>query len=218
MKKECEIVQDLLFGYQDGTLHTASKELVENHIETCEECKSVYNDMKKDESKNKDEQHQEIEYLKKVKKKMSKKNKLLIIIGVILTIVILLNIGIVVYYYKEAGKIEIYLEDNITQEQIENIKSSISNIDEKAKIEYYSKEDSLNQMKEKFSDNQNLLSGYGGENNPLPAFLVVDTTIENAKKMESTLSLPEIKKICGTFDSNPYLFILSEVMINLQNN
>ena len=218
MKKECEIVQDLLFGYQDGTLHTASKELVEKHIETCEECKSVYNDMKKDESKNKDEQHQEIEYLKKVKKKMSKKNKLLIIIGIILAIVILLNIGIFVYYYKEAGKIEIYLEDNITQEQIENIKTSISNIDEKAKIEYYSKEDSLNQMKEKFSDNQNLLSGYRGENNPLPAFFVVDTTIENAKKMESTLSLPEIKKICGTFDSNPYLFILSEVMINLQNN
>ena len=32
MKKECEIVQDLLFGYQDGTLHKASEELVEKHF------------------------------------------------------------------------------------------------------------------------------------------------------------------------------------------
>ena len=32
MKKECEIVQDLIFGYCDGTLNPASKELVEKHL------------------------------------------------------------------------------------------------------------------------------------------------------------------------------------------
>ena len=33
MKKECEIVQDLLFGYNDETLRKSSKELVEKHFE-----------------------------------------------------------------------------------------------------------------------------------------------------------------------------------------
>ncbi len=213
MKKECEIVQDLLFGYKDETLHMASKELVENHLKTCEECKKIFNNMQKDELDN-NKQEGEIDYLKKVKNKISKKNKLIIIIGIILTIIILLNIGIFIYYYKEAGKVEIYLDDNITQEQIDNIKNSISNIDEKAKIEYYSKEDSLNQMKEKFKDNQNLLSGYESENNPLPAFLAVDTTVENARKIETAISLPGVKKIQNILDINPYLFIFSKVVIN----
>ena len=34
MKKECEIVQDLLFGYNDETLRKSSKELVEKHLVT----------------------------------------------------------------------------------------------------------------------------------------------------------------------------------------
>ena len=47
MKRECEIVQDLLFGYQDGTLHEASKDLVEEHLKKCEECRRIFSEMKK---------------------------------------------------------------------------------------------------------------------------------------------------------------------------
>ena len=96
--------------------------------------------------------------------------------------IILFNIFIFIYYYHEAGKISIYLKDDITEEQMENIKTSILNIDKNAKIEYYSKNDALEKMKERFKDRENLLSGYGETNNPLPAYYVIETSLENAKK------------------------------------
>ena len=47
-KTECEIVQDLLFGYADEVLNTQSKKLVEKHLLECEECRSKFNEIKKD--------------------------------------------------------------------------------------------------------------------------------------------------------------------------
>lgn len=216
MKRECEIVQDLLFGYQDGTLHEASKDLVEEHLKKCEECRRIFSEMKKDEIEvdKKEEQEQEIDYLKKVNKKMSRKNSLLMVIGTILGIIILLNVGIFVYYYSEAGKVQIYLNDDITQEQIDNIKNSVLKIDENAKFEYYSKEDALNKLKERFGDNKELLSGYGEDNNPLNAYYVVDTNLEKAKDIENMLtSLQGIKKITGLYDTNPYIFMFSKFIM-----
>ena len=42
MDKKCEIVQDLLFGYKDNTLHNESQKLVEEHLKTCENCNLKY--------------------------------------------------------------------------------------------------------------------------------------------------------------------------------
>ena len=222
MNKECEIVQDLLFGYKDKTLHTASKELVEKHLEKCSICKKILKDLEEEENdkenQEKIEEEKEIDYLKNVNKKISKKNKLIIIIGIILLIIILLNIGIFIYYYKEARKVQIYLEDDVTQEQLDNIESSILNIDNNAKIKYYSKEDALNDIKLKFKENANLLSGYETGNNPLPAYFVVETSIENAKKLVSNIeSVEGVKKVTGNFNLNPYLLVISNIMVNTKN-
>ena len=218
MKKECEIVQDLLFGYQDETLHTASKELVEKHLKKCEECNKVFNEMKKDDVEE-NEQEKEIDYLKKVKKKMRKKNKLLTVIGIVLAIIILFNVFIFVYYYHEARKVQIYLNNDITEEQMEDIKNAITNIDKNAKIEYHPKEDALNELKERFNDNKELLSGYSGDNNPLNAYYVIDVSIENARKMEGLEeTLPGIKQITSNINYNPYEFLVSKIAIELTSN
>ena len=222
MNKECEIVQDLLFGYKDKTLHTASKELVEKHLEKCSICKKILKDLEEEENdkenQEKIEEEKEIDYLKNVNKKISKKNKLIIIIGIILLIIILLNIGIFIYYYKEARKVQIYLEDDVTQEQLDNIESSILNIDNNAKIKYYSKEDALNDIKLKFKENANLLSGYETGNNPLPAYFVVETSIENAKNLVSNMeNIDGVKKVTGNFNLNPYLLVISNIMVNTKN-
>lgn len=80
-------------------------------------------------------------------------------VGIILTIVVAFNICIFSYYYKEAGKLQMFLEDNITQEQMEEIENKVLEIDKNANIKYYTKEDSLNEMKSKI-ENKELLSGY----------------------------------------------------------
>ena len=80
-------------------------------------------------------------------------------VGIILTIVVVFNICIFSYYYKEAGKLQMFLEDNITQEQIEEIENKVLEIDKNANIKYYTKEDGLNEMKSKI-ENKELLSGY----------------------------------------------------------
>ena len=222
MSKECEIVQDLLFGYKDKTLHTASKELVERHLEKCSICKKILKDLEEEENDKKNqekiEEEKEIDYLKNVNKKISKKNKLIIIIGIILLIIILLNIGIFIYYYKEARKVQIYLEDDVTQEQLDNIESSILNIDNNAKIKYYSKEDALNDIKLKFKENANLLSGYEMRNNPLPAYYIVETSFDNAKNLVSNMeNIDGVKKVTGNFNLNPYLLVISNIMVNTKN-
>ena len=222
MSKECEIVQDLLFGYKDKTLHTASKELVERHLEKCSICKKILKDLEEEENdkenQEKIEEEKEIDYLKNVNKKISKKNKLIIIIGIILLIIILLNIGIFIYYYKEARKVQIYIEDDVTQEQLDNIETSILNIDNNAKIKYYSKEDALNDIKLKFKENANLLSGYETGNNPLPAYYIVETSIDNAKNLVSNMeNIDGVKKVTGNFNLNPYLLVISNIMVNTKS-
>lgn len=158
MDKKCEIVQDLLFGYKDNTLHNESKKLVEEHLKTCKNCNKIFQELKEEEN-NISSEKKEIDYLKKVRKKINKKNKLLIIIGIILTMIVIFNIYIFSYYYKEAGKLQVFLKDNITQEQMGEIENKILEIDKNANIKYYTKEDSLNEMKSKI-ENKELLSGY----------------------------------------------------------
>ena len=158
MDKKCEIVQDLLFGYKDNTLHNESQKLVEEHLKTCENCNKIFQELKEEEN-NISSEKKEIDYLKKVRKNINKKNKLLIMVGIILIIVVAFNICIFSYYYKEAGKLQMFLEDNITQEQMEEIENKVLEIDKNANIKYYTKEDSLNEMKSKI-ENKELLSGY----------------------------------------------------------
>ena len=53
MKNECDIVKDLIFSYNDGVLSETSKNLVENHLKSCENCSNVLKEI----------QHREILFL-----------------------------------------------------------------------------------------------------------------------------------------------------------
>lgn len=85
-KTECEIVQDLLFGYADEVLNTQSKKLVEKHLLECEECRSKFNEIKKDVENNENNQKRQIDYLKKIRRKNFIKS-VLISIGITFSIV-----------------------------------------------------------------------------------------------------------------------------------
>ena len=46
MSKQCEIVQDLLPLYVDGACSEASAEMIKEHLETCADCRAIYEQMR----------------------------------------------------------------------------------------------------------------------------------------------------------------------------
>ena len=216
MKNKCDIVQYLLFGYKDNTLKQGSKELVEEHLKMCRDCKNTWEQLHKEE-KEKEEEKVEIDYLKNVKKKIVNKNKIIIISSILLVLILGINLGIFMHYIKAAGNMDIYLNEEISTEQLEEIKQEIQNIDKEAKITYKTKQDALDEMKEKFKDSSNLLNGYEGDNNIFKPYIVVDSNIKDVKKIEEKLKNKNglIKKIRTIIDMNPYAYMVGEVMSNM---
>ena len=72
--------------------------------------------------------------------------------------------------------IQVFVKNEATQEQIEQLGENIRRIGGVSTTEFVSKEEALNQMKEKFGDKQDLLEGYEGENNIFTASYVVTLT------------------------------------------
>ncbi len=83
----CEIIQDLLPSYADGITGQETAEAVEYHLEDCENCKKIYEDMKKEYDK-KIETGEEKELLKKINKKMNRKTKIIILCAAAAVLVI----------------------------------------------------------------------------------------------------------------------------------
>jgi len=70
MSKEldCGIVRDLLPTYVDGQTSESTNAAVEEHLAGCQACRELYLRMKEPEKQEAPEQHEEIDYLKKVKR------------------------------------------------------------------------------------------------------------------------------------------------------
>ena len=217
MKKECEIVQDLIFGYCDGTLNSASKELVEKHLVKCEECKKVYEEIKKD-KKMDDDDKIEIDYLKRVNKKLKRKKIMIVISSILIILLVILHIIAFICYYHDHTSIEIFMNKEISEEKIENIRNQIENQSEDVEITYVSPEEQLEKMKERFKENQDLLAGYNAENNIFtPSFIIKTKTIQDMEKIEESLETVEgIKKISST-SSNLYESLIMNIFTVLYN-
>jgi len=167
MKNECELVQDLLIGYSDNTLHEQSKKIVENHLKSCNNCQNLLSDLRQDTVRENNDK--ELDYLKKFNKKINTKK---IIISILLILLILLIIFSLTLSLSPTY-IKVYLNDNITQEEIYTIKNKLEN-EYKVKVTYTSKEEELEKMKKNIKENSNILDGYEN-NNTLPASFTIET-------------------------------------------
>lgn len=212
MKKECDIVQDLLFGYADNTLKEGSKELVENHLKTCEECKKILEDIKTEENIDVDK----IDGLKKVNKKMKNKKIFGIVVSLVLIIFVLFNVATFAYYSNVGGEMQVFLKDGITNET--EIRDIIWNIDENASIVYESKKVAFENFKENLAgteeEKNRFLEGYSEENNPFPASYIIETDLDKVDKVIEELSQrEEVKKITTSKNINPYvLFVVKGIL------
>ena len=94
MKKECEIVRDLLPNYIENLVGNQTKDFIETHIKECPECKEILNNMQGNMIQEIDtsflEEQAEIHQIKKYRKKMA---ILKISISVFLIAIILLLIS-----------------------------------------------------------------------------------------------------------------------------
>ena len=118
----------------------------------------------------------------------------MIIFGIFL--ILTENINHFVSEIESAQGIQVFIENEATQEQINEVGEKLRALEGISTTEFVSKDAALNQMKEKFGDKKDLLAGYE-ENNIFPASYVVTLTDLNKSKevQEQILKFENIKKI-----------------------
>ena len=87
--KGCKIIQDLLPNYIEGLTNEETNSFIEKHLNECENCKKLLNNMKKDiEIDTKIQYQKETKYLKKYNKKITILKCIIILFIMIYTIFI----------------------------------------------------------------------------------------------------------------------------------
>ena len=92
--------------------------------------------------------------------------------------------------------IQVFIDNDATEQEVQQLGEQLKKINGVNTVEYMSKEDALNQMKERFEEKEYLLEGYE-ENNIFPASYIVtltDLTLSSQVQGEIS-SLPNIKRI-----------------------
>lgn len=118
----------------------------------------------------------------------------MIIFGIFL--ILTENINHFVSEVESAQGIQVFINNDATQQQIDEIEKKLRALDGVSTTVYVSKDDALNQMKEKFGDKKDLLAGYE-ENNIFPAsYIVTLTDLTKSKEVQNQiLGFENIKKI-----------------------
>ena len=89
-KKDCKIVQDLLPNYIENLTNEETNKFIEEHLKTCDECKKIYDNMKKDLNVvNTTKEKKKVEFLKKYRNKL----RILEIIILIIVVAFIVNTG-----------------------------------------------------------------------------------------------------------------------------
>ncbi len=202
MKNECDIVKDLLFSYNDNILSNTSKEFVENHLKGCDECKKTLEQIQEDSDEKNPKK--ELDFLRKIRYKICRKNTIIAVVSVCLIAFIIFNIQAYKNYQEVSSTIQIYLEDGISDQELENIKNKITEKDSNAQIEYISKQQELEKIKSKMKDNPNVLDEYNEENNPLPASFEIKTNADIKNIADSIQDMPGVAQIVTYINANPY--------------
>lgn len=82
---------------------------------------------------------------------------------------LVLNVNSFVQYLGAQNEVVIYMKDEATLDNINTINTSLENDEDVASFSYVSKEEALKEQMSYMGRYESLLSGYQGENNPLPA-------------------------------------------------
>ena len=108
------------------------------------------------------------------------------------------NVNSVIRQIESQQGIQIFIEEDATEEDIETLGNEIKNINGVNKITFVSKEDALNSMKATLDDNQELLDGWD-EENPFPAsyFVTLTDLSLNEKVQDQIFKLEHVDEIAS---------------------
>ena len=106
------------------------------------------------------------------------------------------NINHFVSEVESAQGIQVFINNDATQEQMDTLGEQIRALDGVSTVEFVSKEQALEQMKERFGEQQDLLDGYE-ENNIFPAsYIVTMTDLTRSEEIQNQiLTFENVKKI-----------------------
>lgn len=94
---------------------------------------------------------------------------------------------------------QVFLQKTATDEQIQGMKTKLQNINGVNTIEYVSKEDALQQMKNKFKDKSSILNGYEKDNPFPPSYIITLTDLNLAKQVKQEITaMPEVTEITSS--------------------
>ena len=115
MKKECNIIRDLLPNYIENLVSEDTKEYIGKHINECSDCKNALEIMQEGKNKviekEKEEEQIELDYLKKYRRKMFMP-KVLAVIGIIAVIIFVIIGGTFLINYNRYTSISENIKDS----------------------------------------------------------------------------------------------------------
>ena len=130
IKYPCDLIRDLLPLYCDEVCSQDSAEAVQEHIDTCENCRNIYMEMKRGALRetsleasldSAEYEKQQLASMRQVKKKLKKRNTVFgtvgIVIGILLAVTVIrvmLAAGVIVFAVQE-GKKDSYTSTDISQ-------------------------------------------------------------------------------------------------------
>lgn len=109
-----------------------------------------------------------------------------------------LNVNLGVKDVQSKVEIKVFLKDDATQAQKEDILAKVKAVEGVTTVSYETKAQALANFKEQFKDDQEILAGYNEQNNPLPNSYIVNLAQPDvADKVQKALELPDGKPMAG---------------------
>ena len=108
--------------------------------------------------------------------------------------------------------ISVFLKGDLTREDIENMKTTISGLDHVTNVTYISPADALDQLKEQWGADEDIFIGLDDTNNPLSHSFQVE--LDQIESQDAVLA--ELQKIEGV-DKVEYGQSLSEMLMSVSN-
>ena len=119
--KECKVVQDLLPNYIENLTNEETNKFIEEHLKNCEQCKKIYDNMKKDLNvDNKTKEKKKVKFLKKYRNKL----RVLEIILLIIVVAFVINTGRKMYIIADLNNKS---EEYVNSENYHRITYSLDN-------------------------------------------------------------------------------------------